>query len=561
VRPNRQAQQGPSCIRKSILGENAKAVRFTIHHSPFTIYHSLFTVHNSIVTGPDYISFSDWHAKRNSRAGKTRRFATWALTALALVVAGFIFIPPTVAAARARSIARSLDAMGSYGAKIYTYGAGSGGAGERKLFRQESVAPRSMHVQLWDGAVRILRNQRVQVEEPNAHILRLHSGWVGPAPIAHMLSQTFEMASRWSVLHPSFEQLGRDRLGRLVVRAKEPLTRTTLWMDKDMSTPIECLIETSSYQGWEPIEDIEFGPNPWASIELPEHLRMGLDGSSSPSVSQGDQLSPDDHVFDMSSPKTWAQIATSRYAAFTLGEQDRIVRRADANVEGSIFLMMDSLRPGIRVEVTRDGKREPYTTALEQWAPPKTQAVRQDHALILTVARVDSSAAIFPLKLHFKFEEPSADSVGIGDLDVTIPAPTCQVVPFYEFQPLGNEFLYYSAMAHAAELRAAYYSNPRSSSLYQGAGNLGLVAVQDRAKAITNLDTKIFYTRLRIGYTPSDSMASDWLTLYDLLRSLGRDDEARRALELAASTLPTDSRRGEIGLRIRRAQSEIQAVQ
>ena len=74
---------------------------------------------------PDYISWSDWQAKQNSRTAKSRRLATWVATFVALAIAAVVLIPPTISSSHAKAVARMLDSMGLYDAKIYTYGAAS----------------------------------------------------------------------------------------------------------------------------------------------------------------------------------------------------------------------------------------------------------------------------------------------------------------------------------------------------------------------------------------------------------------------------------------------------
>ena len=416
-----------------------------------------------------------------------------------------------------------------------------------------------MLVELWGGAVVIDRAQTVKVDEPNARIERVHSGWVGLSPIAHRLAETFSAASHWTVLHPAFEEIGEDKFGRLGYRVTETFVRTTLWVDAESKRAQECLIENNSYGGWQPSEDIEFGVNQRAARGKSMGYRMAADDTPPPPKPQPPK--PKSEIIDMSSPETWSRLASSKYLTFTLGEKERVLRRVDANAEGSIFLLIDSLQPGAKVEIARDGRLQPYASSLEQWTPPKLAGIH-GHALVLVATRVQPARVSFPLKLHFRFQEAASDSVGIGDLDLTIPAPTCQLLPFYKFSPVGDEFLYYGMMARDAERRALYYANPKTTStFYRNTGNLGLVTVQDRERAISELEAKIFYTRLQTGDTRSDVTATDWINLYDLLRSLGRDDEAKKALELSALSLPTNSFRSDVAIRIRRAQSEVQLTQ
>src|SRR5947199_8879055 len=92
--------------------------------------------------GPNYISWSEWHAKENSRAAKLRRGITSLLSVVAAIFAPLIFIPPTVASARARTIAHALHSLRQYDAKTYTYGGASGPHGYLPTFRHESISRR-----------------------------------------------------------------------------------------------------------------------------------------------------------------------------------------------------------------------------------------------------------------------------------------------------------------------------------------------------------------------------------------------------------------------------------
>lgn len=481
--------------------------------------------------GPDYISWTDWHAKDEARRAKIRRAITYAIATGIAVIAAITLVPPTLNTLRARAVAAMFSDLSEYEATVSADVLAHDNLGS--FYRQETVAPPGPALSLWDGNVlESSARGRVEVFEPQGSVLRIHTGWSGQSRIASQLERVFTRASSWKLGAPTFNTIAADDHGLVGAVATEPLTRTTVWMDPQRKIPVKCAVESRDYRGWSPYESITFGP-PTTAQAIPENQAK--------------------QVADMSSPQTWKDLDRAQVASFPLGDSSRTVKQIDVNSEGTIFILLDRIQPSVKVAATIDGKPIDYMPRVEELRAHKH--IGRGMILVLTRLIADSHPIKGPV--HLVFQEPQPDSIGIGELDVNVSTPTCFLVPYYKFDELGDEAVYYRYLADSAGTRAQFYANPgnytRSTRFFT---NLGTVKAENREKAIELLEKRIFYERQMTDVTPylEQAIASDWMSIYDLLKSLGRDDEARNALFVADHSLTREAAFSDVGRRITRAQ-------
>jgi hypothetical protein len=483
------------------------------------------------VTGPDYISWSEWQSRQRVVKGRVRRRSASIAAAVITVGVGIWLFPAVWALFQVKALMSSLDQVQNYRCTINAYDA----QGNRYPFRTESYAGADWEVDLGSRqAVAVQKNGKTVVAEPEAALARMHTGWSGTSRFLERLKTAIEGSTnlaRWGV-----DLLGKQG-GFQGYRFTFEDERWTLWMGENPSWPHSGSVELKDYHGWYKVKDFQMEPvDKVASITaLPAPLK--------------------DVRQDQSPALQRAVVAT-----FPLGEGNGTLAAADCSADGTMFFLIKNPRSTLMQAVVSDSSgNTDYQTVLSKYVPVGSKNYQETGLDLLTVYPMYPERTTFPFTASVEVRVSGTERTLVGDFDFRFQRPTCYVLPYYRFPAAASDLPYYEFQSHAADLRADYFrylyrdlkGKPLISSRQEPP--MSRVNRQDRERALEEYWTALFY-RQEGGILPTrddEWIAATQLECYNLLKGMGRDKEAKNTAELAREAIerggvPFGEVRGEV---------------